>query len=217
MTGTAAGNVELYVQNARLPNAHAAGGRSVAVTSRVLEDHRVSRLPEDQLVALLVHELGHHATGATRPMLLVSFLDAPWRLAASLLTGLASILADRPPRRGMLIVVVAALAMAVTRALLQGQWMVGGVLAFVGLAEVLCPLADAAISRRSEFAADRFAADHGLGLELAAALHAMHDGLRVAAGWSRRPLASHPSPEQRIRALLAATAASRGSLRPGRD
>ncbi|MBM7808528.1 STE24 endopeptidase [Geodermatophilus bullaregiensis] len=214
-TGTAAGDVELYVQTARTPNAYAAGGRSVAVTSRVLEDYDSGRLPEDQLVAVLVHELGHHATGATRPMLLVSFLAAPWRLAASLLTGLASILANRPPRRGMAIVVAAGLAVAVTRALQQGQWLVGGVLAFVGLAAVLCPLADAAISRQSEFAADRFAVDHGLALELAAALRAMDDGRRGACGWSRL-MTPHPTFEQRIRALLAATGSSSSSapLRP---
>src|SRR3712207_2409126 len=173
MTRTAAGDVELYVQTASVPNAYAAGGRSVAVTSRVLEDHKFGRLPEDQLVAVLVHELGHHATGATRPMLLLSFLAAPWRLAASLLTGLASILAGRQPRRGVAIVVVAGLAVAVMRALPQGDWLVGGVLALVQLAAALCPLAEAAISRQSEFAADRFAADHGLALELAAALRAM--------------------------------------------
>ncbi len=55
----------------------------------------------------------------------MSFLAAPWRLAASLLTGLASLLAGRQPRRGVAIVVVAGLAVAVVRALHQGQWMSG--------------------------------------------------------------------------------------------
>ncbi len=100
VTGTAADDVDLYVQNARALNAYAAGGRSVAVTSQVLEDYHSGRLPEDQLVAVLVHELGHHATGATRPMLLVSWLTAPWRWAARLLTGLASVLAGRQPEGG---------------------------------------------------------------------------------------------------------------------
>jgi STE24 endopeptidase len=208
LTETAAGDVQLYVQTARAPNAYAAGGRSIAVTSRAVEDYQSGRLPEDQLVAVLVHELGHHATGATRAMLLVSWLTAPWRVARSLLTDLASILAGHQSRRGALIAVVIGLAVAVTRTLHQGQWMVGGVLAFVGLAAVLCPLVDAAISRRAESAADRFVADHGLALELAAALHAMDDGRSAARGWSQRLLASHPTVEQRIRALLAATAAS---------
>jgi STE24 endopeptidase len=207
VTKTAAGDVELYVQTARAPNAYAAGGRSVAVTSRAVEDYKSSRLPEDQMVAVLVHELGHHATGATRTMLLVSWLTAPWCVARSLLTELSSILAGRRSRRGAVIAVVVGLAVAVTRTLHQGQWMVGGLLVFLGLTGVLCPVADAAISRRAEFAADRFAADHGLALELAAALHALDDGHRAALGWSRRLLASHPASDQRIRALLTATAA----------
>jgi STE24 endopeptidase len=86
------------------------------------------------------------------------------------------------------------------------EWMVGGVLALVGLAAVLCPLVDAAISRRAEWAADRFAADHGLARELAAALHALDDGHHSARGWSQRLLASHPTSDPRIRALLVGAA-----------
>lgn len=207
VTGTAAGDVELYVQTARVPNAYAAGGRSIAVTSRAVEDYESGRLPENQLVAVLVHELGHHATGATRQRLLMLWLASPWRVARNLLIDLSSTLAGRRSRRGALIALVVGLIVAATRALHQGQWMLGGVLVFLGLAVVLCPLADAAISRRAEFAADRFAADHGLAVELAAALHALEGGQGATYGWSQRLLASHPTSDQRIRALLAATAA----------
>ena len=157
VTGTAARDVELYVQTARAPNAYAAGGRSVAVTSRVVADHATGLLPEGQLVAVLVHELGHHATGATRPMLLLTWLTAPWRATASVLAGLANIMAGRHPRQGLSIVVLAGLAVAGFRALQQEKWMPGGVLVVVGLTAVFVPLANAAISRRSEYAADRFA------------------------------------------------------------
>ena len=150
VTGMVARDVELYVQTARAPNAYAAGRRSVAVTSRVVEDHATGRLPEGQLVAVLVHELGHHATGATRPMLLLTWLIAPWRATASVLAGLASTLAGRHPRQGLSIVVLAGLAVAVIRALQQGQWMAGGVLVVAGLTAVFVPLANAAISRRAE-------------------------------------------------------------------
>src|SRR3954451_5521345 len=139
VTGTAARDFELYVQTDWAPNACAAGGRSVAVTSRGVEDHATGRLPEGQLVAVLVHELGHHATGATRTMLLMAWLTAPWRVARSLLTEVASCLAGRRSRRGPLLAVVVGLAVAVMRALSQGQWMAGGVLGFVGVAAVLCP------------------------------------------------------------------------------
>jgi STE24 endopeptidase len=208
VTGTAARDVELYVQTDRAPNACAAGGRSVAVTSRVVEDHATGRLPEGQLVAVLVHELGHHAAGATRPMLLLTWLTAPWRATASVLAGLACALAGRHPRQGLSVVVVGGLAVAVIRALLQGQWMPGGVLIVVGLTAVLVPLANAAISRRSEYAADRFAAEHGPAIELAAALRVLNDGKRAPRGWSRL-LSTHPTVEQRITALQTTTVGQR--------
>ncbi len=126
-----------------------------------------------------------------------------------MLTGLANSLAGRHLRQGLSIVVVAGLAVAVARALHEGEWMVGGVLAFIGLAVVLCPLADAAISRRSEVAADRFAADCGLALELAAALHLLNDGRSAGSAWPRRLLASHPTPDRRITALVTTTADAR--------
>ena len=204
VTGTDAGDVELYVQTARAPNAYAAGGRSVAVTSRVVEHHATGRLPEGQLVAMLVHELGHHATGATRPMLLLTWLTAPWRATARGLTGLAKFLAGRHPRQGLSIVAVTGLAVAVIRAQQQGRWMAGGVLVVVGLTAVLVPLTNAAISRRSEYAADLFAADHGLAIELTAALRVLNDGNRATRRWSRL-LSTHPTSEQRIKALQAAT------------
>ena len=208
VTGTAARDVELYVQTDRALNACAAGGRSVAVTSRVVEDHATGRLPEGQLVAVLVHELGHHATGATRPTLLLTWLTAPWRATARALAGLASAFAGRHPRQGRSAVVLAGLAVAEFRALQQGHWMAGGVLVVVGLTAVLVPLANAAISRRSEYAADRFAAHHGLAVELAAALRVLDDGKRATRGRSRL-LSTHPTAEQRIRALQAATVGQR--------
>jgi STE24 endopeptidase len=136
MTGTAAGDVELYVQTVQVPNAYAAGGRSVAVTSRVVKDYRAGRLSEDQLVAVLVHELGHHATRATRPMLLTLWLAMPWRLAARLLTGIGLALSGRQTRRGLILVIAAGVAVAVTRAVYQGQVLVGGVLAAVAISAV---------------------------------------------------------------------------------
>jgi STE24 endopeptidase len=209
LTGTDAGEVEPYVQAAQVPNAYAAGRRSVAVTTRVLEDHQSRRLPETELVAVLVHELGHHVTGATRSMLLMWWLAGPWRMTASVLTRLALRLSGRLPGRGLVVVVGVGLVVAVTRALHQGQWTVGGVLLFVAVSAVLCPLASAAVSRQAEFAADRFAADHGLAHELAAAIHATGDVRGSVPGWPVQLLATHPTAEQRIRALLGTRVASR--------
>lgn len=94
--------------------------------------------------------------------------------------------------------------------------MAGGLLVVLGLSAVLVPLANAAISRRSEYAADRFAADHGLAAELAAALRVLDDGKRASRTWSRL-LSTHPSPEQRIRALQTATVDVGQPRRAGRQ
>jgi STE24 endopeptidase len=82
--------------------------------------------------------------------------------------------------------------------------MAGGALVVLGLTAVLVPLANAAISRRCEYAADRFAADHGLAIELAAALRVLSDGNPAPRGWSRL-WSTHPTCEQRIAALQTAT------------
>src|SRR4051812_49985596 len=118
--------MQLYVQRARRPNAYAAGRHSVAVTSRVLEDHRAGRLSEAQIVAVLAHELGHHATGAASPMLIAMWLAGPWRLVARLVTGLAGALSGRPCQRTMRLMLFVGVTVAVVRAVYQDDWMVGG-------------------------------------------------------------------------------------------
>jgi STE24 endopeptidase len=201
---TPEGAVELYVQRARQPNAYAAGGHSVAVTSRVLEDYRTGRMSDAQVVAVLVHELGHHATGATRPLLIAMWLAAPWRATTRLLTRVGSTLTGCQSRRGLGIAGLAGVVAAVVQAVHQRHWVAGGVVAAVALCAVVCPLADAWVCRRAEFAADRFAADRGLALELAAALRTLDDGSMTPSGWPRRLVASHPPSGLRIRALLSA-------------
>ena len=51
------------------------------------------------------------------------------------------------------------------------DWVVAMVLSVVAGCAVLCPLADAAVSRRSEYAADRFAAEQGVGAVQVATFH----------------------------------------------
>ena len=67
-----------------------------------------------------------------------------------------------------------------------------------------CPLVGAAISRRSENAADRYTAQVGLGPQLASALQilpAPGHGRRLS--WTQRALARHPDVHRRIAALHA--------------
>lgn len=201
--GTVATDVDLYVQRCERANAYAAGARSVAVTTGVLRHFEEHRLSEEQVVAVLGHELGHYATRASRWGLVALWLAAPWRLALRLLVRIELTLCGWQPRPLLALVMCAGVVVAVVRAVTQRDWMVAGVLLGVTALTVLCPLTDAAVSRRAEWAADRFAADHGLARPLAGALRAIHGDHYTGSGWPRRVLASHPEVERRIDALLA--------------
>ena len=119
-TGTAAGDIELYVQRRAEPNAYAAGSRGVAVTTGALNHLLAHRLTEDQMVAVLVHELGHHASRAPRAALVTAWLAAPWRLATRLVLRLAGGLAGRQPRRLPPLVGCAGVVLAVVQAVVSG-------------------------------------------------------------------------------------------------
>jgi STE24 endopeptidase len=55
--GTPAGEIDWYVQLADVPNAYAAGGRSVAVTTRVVADFLAGRITAHAVEAIFVHDL----------------------------------------------------------------------------------------------------------------------------------------------------------------
>ena len=81
------------------------------------------------------------------------------------------------------------------------QWSAALVLTGVTVVAFLCPVADAALSRRHEFAADRYANSAGVGPELASALQPF-DGSHLSwSGLASRLLAQHPTTQRRIAAL----------------
>jgi STE24 endopeptidase len=153
--------------------------------------------------AVLIHELGHHTTQATRFSLVTVWLAAPWRVGSRFVLGLVFWVAARQPRViafGMAVLVV---ALTIVRAARDGQWQIVAILAGLVIAGVGVPLVDAAISRASEWAADRFAVRVGAGYALACALDSMNTPA-VRVGWAGRLLARHPPVGRRIAALLAA-------------
>ena len=200
--GLAASEVDLYVQRSREPNAFAAGGRSVAVTTGVLAKFQARRLGEEYLVAILTHELGHHATRATKFALVTMWLALPWRFASRLVIGIGlATVGRRQPLRLLALVVLAGVVVAVVQAVQQRQWAVAVVLSSVAVCAVVCPLADAAVSRRSEYAADRYAADVGVGPQLAGALQVLAGRQPRRVGLVARLLSRHPQVGRRIEAL----------------
>jgi len=198
--GIAREAVDLYVAPGGDVNAYAVGRRSIAVTSGALQDYRARRL--DDLEPVLVHELGHHATRAAGTTLISTWLALPWRLTtrAVLAPGLATV-GRRQPIRLLGLVMGAAVVRAVVQAIERGQAAVAVLLSTLAVCAVLCPLADAAISRHSEDAADRFATQHGAGLQLAAALARLDRRRGRRQSWTQAALNRHPNTGRRIAAI----------------
>jgi STE24 endopeptidase len=215
--GTDPQRVEIYVQNRSDCNAFAVGRRSIAVTTAAVGQHRSQGLTDGQLVALLVHELGHHAIGAARLGLVIAWLTLPCRTLGRLLVGIAIALGRRQPMILLAAVVVAGFTAAIVQSLQKGDWAAALLLGAVPAATVLCPVADAALSRRHELAADHYAAVAGLAPELISALRLLDVRRESKYGLTSRLLAHHPDTPRRIAALSeveGTRAASTSLLKP---
>lgn len=194
--------IDWYIQPGRQPNACAAGRRSVAVTEGALRDFLAGRVSQRHMQALLAHELGHHATHASRYGLATGWLAAPGRLAFRVVLGTAVALSGGRRQLGIVTPMLMAVGAAMTMVQLvqHRQWVAATMLVGVVAAFVVTPLVDGAVSRASEYAADRYAADSGLGIELAAALRRLHGPVPARRG-ARGLLDRHPSLESRLRRL----------------
>lgn len=194
--------VDWYARTGRQPNAYAAGRRSIAVSEGALEAFLAGRLPADLLAAVLVHELGHHATRAGHYGLAATWFAAPGRLAFRLVVRLAVFaVGGRRPGGFTALIVAAGGAVAIVQTAQQRQWLSLVILSAVTFALVATPLLDALVNRASEYAADRHAVSVGAGPDLARALQFMA-GPRVSrAGMTARLLDHHPSVDRRLSRL----------------
>jgi Zn-dependent protease with chaperone function len=210
-SGLDPGELDLYVQRSAELNAYATGARSVAVTTAMVSEVLRRRRSSDEIEAVVLHELGHHASGATRFALASMWLALPWRFAARTVIGLGlATVGRRQPMRLLAAVVMTAVVVAVVQAIQQRQVAVALVLASVALCAVVCPFADAWIARRSEYAADRFAAHCGAGAALVTVLVRVDRGRDHPRGWTRRLLSPHPPTARRVAALQRYTAIPAG-------
>lgn len=191
--------VDLYVQRSTQPNAYAAGGRSVAVTTAIVAQVVARHLGRDELTAVLVHELGHLDDGrGSRLDLAVGWLAAPWRAASGLVEGLVAQFAGRQPRILLVLVGSAGAVIAIGQLAAARLWAATIVLSAVAIGAVACPLVEAAISRRGEYAADAHAAAAGHGPALARALSVLEPGIPHVPRLTERLLASHPDIGRRV-------------------
>lgn len=190
--------VDLYVRPGRGVNAYAIGRRTIAVTNGVLREYRAGKLGPELLGALAAHELGHHATRATRFGLAASWYAAPWRMLYRTVARIALRLVGRQPLIPTACVALAAVAIAAGQGARQHSWFAVSVLLATATVAIAAPLTDAALSRASEYAADQYAASAGYGKSLSILLTLL-DPRRSAPSRGRgRLLERHPPTRSRI-------------------
>jgi len=204
----------LRVEPSDLVNAFALGGHSMAVTRVALG------LPDDMLEAVMAHELGHHrdlhpvATGLGWWYLL-PFVAADWclRRAGRATRSLSRLFGRLQARAGAgsgggIEGVLSVLAVLV----IVGALVLAGLVVIVALGVLWLPLwvlvrvsrlLQAALSRSSEYAADRYAVELGFGAGLASVLELFVPAeARTPRGRGFRGLLrTHPSSLARIAAI----------------
>ena len=200
VAGITVQDVDAYIHPARQGNAYAFGGHSVALTRGLIIEHECGRLSDGDLVAVLVHELGHVVVGDVRFALLADWYSGPSRLAWRLMVGIpARVLGfGRHPRLVQVLLLGGSIT-AVVRGVAEHAWLPVVVLLTLLLVAIFAPIANAGCSRQAERAADRFAAARGMAHDLSHALTTMGDDcsrrLRSAV------LADHPTQRQRLTEL----------------
>lgn len=205
LCGVPAGKIDWYtVRGGRAVNAFAAGRCSVAVSSELVEAHAAGRLTDTQVVAVLAHEIGHHATRATSYSIVIGWLTWPWQIVQAVGAGWVRGIRQRLPfARASLLLIPIVVTVAIVQLAREHAW--GPIAILAGLVFVLGaqPLLEAALSRASEYAADAYAARAGAGEDLVAVLQG-HD-LDCTLPWQQRLQASHPTRESRVGRLQVGT------------
>jgi Zn-dependent protease with chaperone function len=194
------GACDFYVQpHAHTINAYASGRRSIAVSTGLVSALEQGRLTRDQAVAILAHEIGHLRDHSTRYGLVTAWLTAPWRAAVFILGGLLRLIVRAvPTAKAALVLVPVLLVMAGMQSAQHHAWAPLAVLTVLAVLLSVLPVADAALSRASELAADKYAVSVGSGSDLASALAIVPRSPRAASG---SLCGSHPSVEVRIACL----------------
>jgi Zn-dependent protease with chaperone function len=190
--------IDWYVHRTmRGVNGCAAGGRSVAVSADLVDALEHGRLSEQHAAAILTHEAAHHLDRATRYGLMIAWLTAPWRLAAAMFAGLLRAIVHRvPTARAALVLVPVVGVIAGVQLAQQQAWVPLAVVVGLALVVGMQPLAEAAVSRAAERAADEYTARAGAGPDLAATLQHSHTDDRA-----RRWLATHSRLTDRLEHL----------------
>ncbi|WP_345556962.1 M48 family metallopeptidase [Streptomonospora halophila] len=186
----------LWVQESEDINASAAGAGIVAVTRSAVEE-----LSPPQLEAVLAHELGHHTFSHARFLLALNYYGLPVTVIARLFNALTigivgAIWSAYRDSGNVLMLIVAGCTLTMCCLVFVLPFLVPAMAALFGAA---------ALSRATELAADRYAAQLGYAPALQQVLqhwiHLGHDAAHAQMNPWQRATASHPTAAKRIQRL----------------
>lgn len=185
-----------YVEKSDDLNAMAIGGHAIAVTTRLIDSHRRHQMEDEHVVALVLHEYGHHRGELVRFGAALTLLMRPWAVTHQYARAFARGFANPKIRvKDKLIVgFVLALSFLVVVQLLGHR--VGVV--SLSVAGMVCLLAlsallEARLMRAEELRADQVAAELGYGGSLRAVCNIFQDTIPSRLHWYKRATMHHPS------------------------
>jgi Zn-dependent protease with chaperone function len=195
-----------YIEKSGGLNAMAVGGHAIAITSRMLELHHRRRLADEHVIAVVLHEYGHHCGGIVRFGAALTWLILPWSFTRNLTRAfMHSFAGPKPKTRGKIIAAAVLVTAALDLLPLLGRHvgLATLVAAAVILLLVVVPLLEAHLMRAEELRADQIAADLGYGRSLRAVFDARQDTTPSRLHWYKRSTAHHPPFTQRSALLRA--------------
>lgn len=191
--------IDLFMINSNTPNMMVLGERTLAVTTGLWQ----ANLPDEEIEAVLAHEVGHLVNGDSKVLIAASTMNFVGQIASWFLTILvvivgvfSSIAAVFQDRSGIGVFAGMLISLFLVWTLRFISWV---------LTQIL-NLSFHAISRSQEYKADEFAKQNGYGKSLATFLSRIQDYTATGKDFVSQLFSTHPQPTKRIERLMAETA-----------
>ncbi len=184
-----------YIEKSGSLNAAAVGGHAIAITSRMVQLHRQRRLADEHVIAVVLHEYGHHRGELVRFGAALTWLIRPWSFTQHFARAFVqSFIGRRRKLRGGIVrwFVLAIGFLVLLQLLGHHVGVVALVAAALMLLLVVLPLLEARLMRTEELRADQVAADLGYGGSLRAVFNTFQDTTPSRLHWYKRSTAHHP-------------------------
>jgi Zn-dependent protease with chaperone function len=190
--------IDIFMVNSNTPNMMVLGGKTLAVTTGLWH----AGLPDEEIEAILAHEVGHLVNGDSRVLIAASTMNFVGQIASWILTVLVAIVgvfsgiaAAFGDRSGIGVFVGMLISLFLVWTLRFISWV---------LTQIL-NLSFHAISRAQEYKADEFARQNGYGPGLAVFLRRIDGFTTDEKNFISQLFSTHPRPSERIQRLTAGT------------